>query len=92
MITPQNIIQHELIGLYVEIVDSSNKNIIGKKGKIVNETKNFLIIKTRNTEKKIQKKYTQFVFTIPDKRKVKVDGSLLLARPEDRIKFKIKKW
>lgn len=92
MITPKNIIQHELIGLHARVTESANKDCIGITGTVVNETKNLLIIKTKKGEKKIQKKYTKFIFKLPDGKKVKVDGSMLVARPENRIKLKIKKW
>ena len=39
MITQENIALHELIGLDTEILDSSNKQIVGLSGRIVDETK-----------------------------------------------------
>lgn len=91
-ITPKNLMRHELIGLEVIVSKSSNKFNIGIQGQIVDETKNVMVIKTDKGNKKIQKKDSEFIFTIPDGKKVKVSGSLLLAKPEDRIKIKIKKW
>ena len=44
MIAPQNILKHELIGLSVEIVKSSNPNLVGIKGRVVDETRNTLLI------------------------------------------------
>ena len=92
MISVRNLIRHELIGLPVEVVESSNKFQIGIKGKVVDETKNLLIIETKNGLKKIQKKGSKFIFKIPSGKKVKVDGERIIARPEDRIKLKVKKW
>ncbi len=92
MITPKNIVRHELIGLRTEITESSNPTCTGISGRVVDETKNLLIIKTGKGEKKIQKRNTKFIFTLPDRTRVKVDGSLLVARPEDRIRLKTKKW
>jgi ribonuclease P protein subunit POP4 len=92
MITGRNLIRHELIGLSVEIIDSSNKFHIGIKGMVVNETKNLLIIETKKSLKRVQKKGTKFIFTIPDGRKFKVNGIRIIARPEDRIKLRVKKW
>jgi ribonuclease P protein subunit POP4 len=91
MITPKNLIRHELIGLDVEIEKSSNKFHVGLKGLVVDETKNLITIKTSKGLKKIQKMKTDFVFNLGDKR-VRVDGSKIIARPEDRIKLKVKKW
>jgi ribonuclease P protein subunit POP4 len=92
MITEKNLIRHELIGLRVEITNSSNKFHNGIKGLVVDETKNLLIIETKNKIKKIQKKETTFIFTIPNNKKIKVNGSIITKRPEDRVKLKVKKW
>jgi ribonuclease P protein subunit POP4 len=92
MISARNLIRHELIGLYVEVAKSSNMSQKGIKGMIVDETKNTLTIEAGNGLKRIQKKGSEFIFKIPDGRKVKVDGKKIIARPEDRIKLKVKKW
>jgi len=92
MITGRNLIRHELIGLNVKIIDSSNKFHVGIKGMVVDETKNLLIIETKKGLKRVQKKGTKFVFTIPNGRKFKVNGTRIIARPEDRIKLRVKKW
>jgi len=91
MITPKNLIKHELIGLEVEIADSTNKFQIGLKGLVVDETKNTLIIETEKCMKKIQKKGSIFIFKISNE-KVKVNGNKIAVRPEDRLKLKVKKW
>lgn len=92
MITPKNLIRHELIGLNTEIVNSLNKNNLGISGVIVNETKNMFTIRTDEKDKNIQKAENVFVMTLPSNRKVKVDGSIINVRPEDRIKLRVKKW
>lgn len=97
-LTPRNIIHHELIGLDTEVVDSTNRYLIGIKGRTVNETKNMLFIGTNDVERAVQKSCSSFMFTIPShdgKRylplKVKVDGRLLLSQPENRIQTRFKK-
>jgi ribonuclease P protein subunit POP4 len=92
MITPKNLIKHELIGLTVEIVDSTNKFQVGVKGLVVDETKNTLTIETEKGMKKIQKKGSVFIFKISSEKKVKVNGNKIAVRPEDRLKLKVKKW
>jgi ribonuclease P protein subunit POP4 len=92
MISAKNLIRHELIGLPVEVASSSNQSQVGIEGLVVNETKNLLVIETKKELKKIQKKGTEFIFKIPGGKKVKVDGKIIVARPEDRIKLKVKKW
>jgi len=92
MIKPKNLIRHELIGLDVEVVGSTNKFQVGIKGMVVDETKNTITIQTKSGLKKIQKKGATFIFKIQNGKEVKVNGNKILARPEERIKLKVKKW
>ena len=92
MILPKNLVRHELIGLEVEIAESMNKFQTGIKGTVVDETKNILTIETDKGLKKVQKKGTTFIFKIPNGKKVKVNGNKIAARPEERVKLKVKKW
>ena len=91
-ITPQNLVRHELIRLAVGIVKSTDPTQKGLKGKVIDETYKTLKIETKNGEKIIPKENCVFVFTLPNKQKVEVDGKLLVSRPEDRIKKKFPKW
>ena len=92
MITPKNLIQHELIGLDAEVCESTNKSSLSLRGKVVDETKNMIIIKSKEEMKRIPKKGNCFSFVLPDGKRVKVNGENILMRPEDRIKLKVKKW
>jgi ribonuclease P protein subunit POP4 len=87
-ITPANLVRHELIGLKVKIAKSTDKTQKGLTGKVIDETYNTLKIETKNGEKTVIKKNCVFIFTLPNKVKVQVDGKLLVGRPEDRIKKK----
>jgi len=91
-ITPRNLIKHELIGLNVEVSASTNRYLVGIKGRVVDETKNMLVIRTDSGVKRVPKKSTKFIFTLPDKRKVEVEGNLIIGRPENRIFKKVRKW
>jgi len=91
MITPKNLIQHELIGLKVKVIESTNKDNVEITGTVVNETEHMLTIKTKKGLKKIIKKTSTFMFTIGNK-KVKVNGKRIDKKPENRIKIKVKKW
>ena len=90
MRTSKNIIWHELIGLETEIVESKNKSSVGIKGKIVDETKNTLTIKTKISEKKAIKKDCKFNIRVGSQNIV-VDGKLLVGSPEKRTKKNISK-
>lgn len=92
MISPKNLIRHELIGLEAGVIGSTNKFQIGIHGTVVDETKNTLTIETGKGLKKIQKKGATFIFKIPSGKKVKVVGNKIATRPEERIKLKVKKW
>ncbi|MBT3324351.1 ribonuclease P protein subunit [archaeon] len=85
MVTKTNILKHELIGLDVEVVDANNKSQIGLKGKVVDETRNTLIIKSQKGEKKILKKDLKIQISVSGE-KIIITGKKLVGRPEDRIK------
>lgn len=87
MITAQNLVNHELIGLCTHIVDSTNPSVIGLSGEIVNETKSTLVLQTATGQKMIQKQHNKWKFTLGSQ-DIIIDGSLISKRPEDRIKVK----
>lgn len=92
-ITPHNLVRHELIWLNIKIVKSTDPTQKGLKGRVIDETYNTLKIETKDgKEKIIPKANSVFVFTLPNKQKVEVDGKLLVSRPEDRIKKKFPRW
>jgi len=92
MITPENLVRHELIGLEVRVVWSRNPSQIGISGRVVDETRQMLSIETKRGVKNIAKDQAVFSFHLPSGEWVRVDGKLLVARPEDRIKKKLKRW
>ena len=73
------------------VIESSNRHQIGLSGQVVDETKNMLVLRTNSGIKRVQKKGAKFAFELQDK-KVLVYGTGIIARPEDRIKLKVKKW
>jgi len=91
MITPYNILRHELIGLDVEITQSTNNSLVGLKGKIVYETRNTITIERFGNFKEVMipKNIAVFKFKLNDEY-IEVIGELLIGRPEDRLKRKIK--
>ena len=91
-ITPQNILRHELIGLTVKVSDSTNPAVKGIRGAIVDETKNMLKIRSPRGIRMIPKNIATFRFKLPDGVQVDVDGRRLAARPEGRLKTRVKRW
>lgn len=85
-VNKQNLLRHELIGLSVEVADSSDQNLVGKKGTVVDETQNTVAIEEDGGIKSLQKSAVVLRVTLPDGEEVQIDGKKLVARPEDRIK------
>ncbi|MCD6274916.1 MAG: ribonuclease P protein subunit [Candidatus Aenigmarchaeota archaeon] len=82
-------LRDEFIGKKVEIVESKNKDLVGIKGKIVDETKNMFEIESKGKTKKVQKNICKFKF-LPEN--IIIDGKIINYRPEDRIVLKFKDW
>ncbi len=85
-ITPKNLVMHELIGLHVKVSSSTHPGYIGIEGVVVDETMKTLHILHKGRVKIVPKACSIFHFTLPDGSIVEVDGKVILARPEDRVK------
>jgi ribonuclease P protein subunit Rpp29 (EC 3.1.26.5) len=92
-INPRNILNHELIGLDAEVVDSPNKCLVGIKGIILDETRNTLLLgEPGGVKKRVLKHLAVFRIKLPDGTTVRVDGRVLVGAPEDRLKKRFYKW
>lgn len=91
MITPENVLRHELIGLKCKVVSASNSHQNGIEGHIIDETRKTIVIETEKGLKTIPKEGSVLRLKIPH-HMVEVNGSSLVAKPEDRIKKKLKEW
>lgn len=92
MRTPWNLVRHELIGLRAKVVESSNPKNLGISGRVVDETRNTLVLeKTNGKEVRLAKEENVFVFELNGE-EVRVEGRVLVGRPEDRIRKKFRKW
>jgi len=85
------IIRSELIGLNARIAKSTNPSLERLKGTILSETRNTIIFLRDGKEKSIVKDTSIFHFTLPDGTALEIDGKLLVGRPEDRIKKRIRR-
>ena len=81
----KNLGRDELIGLQVKIKDCKDPIWVGQSGLILDETKNTFLIEIKNEKKMIAKKIAIFEFEYGGK-KIKLDGSKIAYRPENRIK------
>ena len=91
MISPENLVRHELIGLPVEVAESGNPTMVGISGRVVDETRNTFLIETRSGDKRVPKSCNCFIFTLSQGLKVKAEGSVLVSQPENRINKKIRR-
>ncbi len=87
--TEPDYLRMEHIGEEVLIENKKTKTVM--LGRIIDETRDTYLIETvrenKKVEKRVVKKDNNFIFI---RYKVKIDGSRLNKRPEDRIKIKKK--
>lgn len=84
MITAENITRHEFIGLDTQIVESSNSQVIGLNGTIINETKSMFSLNTVKGIKSIPKSNNSWKFNV-NNQQITIDGSKIQKRPFDRL-------
>ena len=91
MLTYNNktIVLHELIGLTVKVVKSHDRSQIGIHGTVIDETKNTLLIRTEEGNKRVAKDISTFKFKYGKKSFV-VDGEEINFRSYERIEKGLK--
>ena len=83
MITTENVTRHELIGLETSIVESSNSQIVGFHGKIIDETKSMFSIETSTGVKHMAKMDSMWKFNLNGVTSI-VDGKIIAKRSYER--------
>ena len=86
MITAENLRLHELIGLKAKVAESSSLPHKGISGLVIDETKNTFVFRVGSDEKIVPKKGRVFLFTLPGREKVRLEGDKIAFRPYDRPK------
>ncbi len=84
MITAENITQHEFIGLKAQITDSTNSELIGLNGTIINETKSMFGLRTEKGIKLLPKSNNSWKFNV-NNQQIIVNGSKIQKRSFDRL-------
>ncbi len=84
-LNPESLPRHELIGLDAQVDESIDPGLVGLSGRVVDETRNTLLLETKRSTKRIPKASTSLIFTLPDGQRVRVQGSILVSQPENRI-------
>ena len=85
-ITKENLTRHEVIGLEVCVVQSSNRTHVGIRGKVIAEMKNMFIMSDSNKKRWIPKDTSVFCFSLPDKSLAIVNGKRFVGKHAERIK------
>jgi ribonuclease P protein subunit POP4 len=89
-ITP-NTLRWEFIGLEAKVVDSSHPDYVGISGRVVDETRNTLILFNKDRKKTIVKDTATFNFTMSNGTIIEVKGRAIMGRPEKRIKKQVRR-
>lgn len=76
--------EFDLIGQDVTITDSKNKEIVGISGKIIMETKNMIILDTKNGKKNLPKDICQLS---NNDGIISTDSTRLSKRPHERLEM-----
>ena len=88
-IAPENIVRHELTGLATHVVESTDPTLTCRSGVILGETKEMIRLDTKNGVLNVPKNVCVFDITLPHGAVVRVNGSALRGRPEDRMKKRL---
>ncbi len=85
----RNLRCHELLGLKVKVLSSTDPGVVGLEGVIVDETMKTFRIRSMDSGRirMVFKLGSVFSIYIPElNRYVDIDGDLLVGRPEDRVR------
>jgi RNase P/RNase MRP subunit p29 len=85
MITKQNLLRHELVGMEAHVHYGSSSNPKIYYGMILHETKNCFILREKGKVKIIPKMSIRTLRVEIDDGVCFIKGSSLLGRPEDRV-------
>jgi len=76
--------EFDLIGQEISISSSKNKEIVGKIGRVIMETKNMIVLDTENGKKRIPKDICQFS---NNRGELQTDSTKLSKRPHERMEM-----
>jgi ribonuclease P protein subunit POP4 len=89
-VTP-DIIRCEFIGNEAGVSKSSHSGYVGISGRIVDESRNTFTLEYRGERKAVPKGSSTFSFKFPDGTIVEIEGRILVGRPEDRVKKRVRR-
>ena len=91
-IEPANILRHELIGLQVHVLASSQDSLSSFRGTVLGETMKTLTIGSELHARVVAKHDCLFSFRLRSGCETEVDGRYLVCRPEDRVKKRSRQY
>ena len=86
-----DIIRCEFIGTEARVSKSSHKGYVGISGCVIDETRNTFAIACHGKRKTLPKGSSTFRFRFPDRTVVEIEGRILVGRPEDRLKKRVRR-
>jgi len=90
-LNPRNLVRHELLGLMVRAISIKGGQI--HVGEVVGETRNTLrILRSDGRITCLPKSTHLFEFALPSGERVLVEGAVLIGRPEERLKKRLRRW
>jgi len=66
-LTPETLVRHELNGLCVRVVESTNPDNVGISGRVVSETMRTLVVSAGDRVWRVPKQGTAFEFALPQR-------------------------
>jgi len=91
-LSPRNLLAHEIIGLAARVVDAADPTLKGLSGTVRDETRNMVRMEVQHRLLNVPKRTTSFNFLLPTGDEVKIEGSKLAFRSEDRVKRGLGRW
>ncbi len=91
MIVTPDIIREEFVGTIAQIASSPHAGYLGVGGEVISETRNTFTLSQEGKAKCVVKDQAVFQFTFSDGTVVEIDGTLLVGKPEDRLKKQVKR-
>ena len=90
--TYSRVSRHELIGLDARVSKSFNRQLVGLRGRIIDETRNTLVLERGAREIRIPKDIVHLRLQLSKGETVDLDGKTIVSRPEDRTKMRVRRW
>lgn len=88
MITPDNILKHELVGLHATVTKSTNPQLVQMSGYVIDETKFTLKLDTKNGIKTIPKNINEWRFNQAEGKDIHINGANITKRSAQRLMIK----